>query len=244
MQILNVRIDNLSKKQTLQKVQDFLNSDEQHTIFTPNPEMLVEAHKDRAFRDILNCGSLNICDGKGIQLVVKGVERIPGIDFMLDICKLAQEQGKSIYLLGAGKTGGPEAAAAALKRQFSKLNIVGFNKGPKIEDLRLKDYKIKRLDFDLIEDINSKAPDILFVGFGHKKQEFWIHYHLEKMPSIKIAMGVGGAFDYIGKNVKRAPKWMRKIGLEWLYRLFKQPRRIGRIWNAIVKFLFIYYFKK
>src|SRR3989338_8600493 len=105
--ILGVRIDAETIDQAQQKVQDFLRSSEQHTIFTPNPEMLVMAHKNKQFRDVLNRGSLNLCDGKGIELVARGkVKRIAGVDFIMDICKNAAEEGKSVYLLGSGGRGG------------------------------------------------------------------------------------------------------------------------------------------
>ena len=83
-------------------------------------------------------------------------------------------------------------------------------------------------------------PDILFVAFGHGKQEKWIYENLKDLPGVKVAMGVGGAFDFVSGNKKRAPKWMRVIGLEWLYRLIHEPNNLGRIWKATV--IFIYYF--
>ena len=87
-----------------------------------------------------------------------------------------------------------------------------------------------------IKQINLAQPDILFVAFGHGKQEIWIHENLAKMPSVKVAMVVGGAFDYVSGKVSRAPCWMRKIGLEWMYRLIKQPTRAYRILKATIIF--------
>ena len=92
----------------------------------------------------------------------------------------------------------------------------------------------------IINNINNSGADILFVAFGHNKQEKWIYENLAKMPSVKIAMGVGGAFDYISGKIKRAPCWMRKIGLEWMYRLMRQPQRIIRIFNATLKFIWLF----
>jgi len=243
--ILGVRIDNIKRNEALEKVSEFLNSTGQHKIFTPNPEMLVEAHKDQAFREILNSSSLNICDGKGIQLVAKEkIERIPGVDFMLDICKLASEQRRRVYLLGAGKTGGPDKTAKALKKKFPQLNIVGLNAGPRLEHLNTYKPVSQEENERILQNINSTNPDILFVGFGHCKQEYWIDKNLKNLPSIKIAIGVGGAFDFIAGNVKRAPKWMRNTGFEWLFRLIQEPKRVGRIWNATVVFLYLNYTKK
>jgi N-acetylglucosaminyldiphosphoundecaprenol N-acetyl-beta-D-mannosaminyltransferase len=95
----------------------------------------------------------------------------------------------------------------------------------------------------VIDTINTGKPDILFVAFGHVKQEYWIHTYLKQLPSVQVAMGVGGALDFIGGTSKRAPKWVRYIGFEWLYRLMREPKRIGRIWNATAYFLYLHYFK-
>lgn len=243
MLILNIRIDNLSKPQVRQKVSEFLTSNTQHKIFTPNPEMLVDARKDEYFKKVLNSGDLNVCDGFGLSLV-SGATRIPGTDLMQDICRLAAEQGRSVYLLGSGSDEVVKKTAEALKNKFSQLRIVGYSKGGKIE--RSKDYKIgydKEENDDVLHDIIMKAPDILFVAFGHGKQEKWIHENLPHLPSVKIAMGVGGAFDYISGKTKRAPLFLRQIGLEWLYRLFREPFRLKRILKATVIFLYYVIFK-
>ena len=241
--ILGVRIDSFSKKEALEKARDFLDEG-QHTIFTPNPEMLVDATQDEQFRQILNMGSLNICDGSGIRFVSNGtIPRIPGVDFMLDLCKLAAQKKKRVYLLGAGKTDGAEAAAVKLKEQFPHLNIVGFHSGPRIISAKegALTFEHKKENAIALEDIQRTAPDILFVAFGHKKQEVWIAAFLESLPSVRIAMGVGGAFDFIAGTKKRAPAWMRAMWLEWLYRLIQEPTRIKRIWKATVGFLYRYY---
>src|SRR3989338_4593430 len=250
--ILGVRIDAETIDQAQQKVQDFLRSSEQHTIFTPNPEMLVMAHKNKQFRDVLNRGSLNLCDGKGIELVARGkVKRIAGVDFIMDICKNAAEEGKSVYLLGSGSREVVERTRSNLTVMYPGLKIVGAQKGPKIGRLSTrggsalggKDWKIEENN-SLVDDIRSKSPDILFVAFGHGKQELWIDTYLKELQSVKIAMGVGGAFDFISGKIPRAPQWMRAMGLEWLWRLFRQPWRAGRIWNATVKFLFFVFMEK
>ena len=178
-EILGIRVDVVTKYEALEKVAVFLDSQEQSTIFTPNPEMLVDARKDEYFREVLNSGDLNICDGVGLWLIAtlssKKPERITGMDFLLDICRLAEEKNKNVYLLGSGAGNVIKSAAEALKRKFSELKICGFNSGPNIE--RLEDYKIaydETGNEDLLYDIIMKAPDILFVGFGHGNQHKWI----------------------------------------------------------------------
>lgn len=246
MDILGVRIDELSRVEALKKVEGFLAQNEQKMIFTPNPEMVVEAQKDTYFKEVLQASSLNICDGKGIQLVSKpGIERIPGVDFLLDICGLCEKQGKTLYLLGSGSSEVIEVCQEKLTEQFPALRIVGVHPGIRI--IKRKGEP-ERIDYStpeneaLLDEIIALAPEVLFVGFGHSKQEKWMYENLPQLPSVKVAMGVGGSFDYISGNIRRAPKLFQKWGLEWLWRLFRQPSRIFRIWNATVKFLFLYYF--
>jgi len=241
--ILGVRVDRVSKKKALARVSDFLSDERHHKVFTPNPEMILEARRDKSggFGDVLNSGDLNICDGRGIQLVAgEGIERIPGTDFMLDICGLAEKEGKSVYLLGSGDDEVVKRASDNLKKQFPKLRIVGQHKGPEIASKQVSSGDNEQV----LLGIREAGPDILFVAFGHKKQEMWIHENLSKMSSVKVAMGVGGAFDFIAGKISRAPKWMQKIGLEWVYRLVREPWRIKRIWNATAVFLYYVYVKR
>lgn len=241
MNILGVKVDNFTKQETLNKISEFLFSNKSHKIFTPNPEMLVDAQKDQYFREILNSGDLNVCDGFGLSLV-SGIKRYPGIDLMLDICNLAQEKNKSIFLLGSGDFEIIKETAEVLQKKIPKIKIVGFHPGNKIKSNFENNRKVliynKEENDDLIDDIILLAPDILFVGFGHGKQEKWIDENIADLPSLKIVMGVGGSFDFISGKIKRAPKFLRQIGLEWLYRLIKQPSRINRIFKATFIFIF------
>ncbi len=242
MKVLGVRIDKVTRKQALEKVGDFLNSDGQYKIFTPNPEMLVDAQKDEYFKEVLNKGDLNICDGFGLS-VVSGVKKISGVDFMVDICALAEETWRSVYLLGSGSDEILEKVKSSLKKSFPNLKVVGIDKGPVISDHGSVISYDREENNELVADIVMTSPDILFVAFGHGKQEKWIEENLKQLPSVKVAMGVGGSFDFISGGAKRAPKFLRKIGLEWLFRLILQPKRIKRIWKATFKFIFLIIFK-
>lgn len=237
MKLLDVRIDTVTKDEALERAASFLSDEQQHTIFTPNPEMLVKAASDSYFKEVLNGASLSLCDGKGIQLFApEKVTRISGVDFMLELCRIAEERGSSIFLLGSGS----EAVVAKVKenllKQFPKLKIVGALPGPEIAE-RQNRIEIKN-NVVVIDIMRREQPSIIFVAFGMGKQEKWIHENLAQLPSVKIAMGVGGAFDFISGIVPRAPLLLRKLGLEWAYRLVRQPQRIGRIWNATVKFVY------
>lgn len=250
MYILGVRIDTITRSAAIEKVRAFLLGNESKMVFTPNPEMLVDAQKDTYFKEILNKGDLNICDGKGIQVVsTEKIERISGVDFLGDVCEVAEKECKSIYLLGSGSDEVLSACKKQLQQKFPALKIAGYHRGPQI-DMNYKNnlfgltYPHQAENEKIIDDIIDTAPDILFVAFGHIKQEKWIYGFLEQLPSVKIAMGVGGSFDFIAGKVKRAPKFLRSIGLEWLWRLMKEPRRIKRIWKATVVFLYYSFSKK
>ncbi len=244
MYILGIRIDTITRSAAIEKVRGFLHGNESKMVFTPNPEMLVDAQKDSYFKEILNKGDLNICDGKGIQLVSKEkIERISGVDFLGDVCGLAEKENKSVYLLGSGSDEVLRDCQKNLQSQFPLLKIVGQNKGARIQvNLDHKNFCVSyphpEENEKVIDDIIDTAPDILFVAFGHIKQEKWIYEFLPQLPSVKIAMGVGGSFDFVAGKVKRAPEFLRRIGLEWLWRLLLEPRRIKRIWKATVVFLF------
>ncbi|OGH64529.1 MAG: hypothetical protein A2821_04760 [Candidatus Magasanikbacteria bacterium RIFCSPHIGHO2_01_FULL_41_23] len=243
-EILGVKINLVNKTEALQLAQNFLYSSKPNAIFTPNPEMLVEASRDLEFKNILNQGDLNICDGFGLKLVAPKLTRISGADFMLDLCALAEQEQKSVYLLGSDDSEIVEKAGQNLQQKFSRLKIAGTDHGYVIELVKTEQGSILQYNKDeraeTIHRIIMSAPDILLVAFGHNKQEKWIMENVNELPSVKIAMGVGGAFDYLSGKIKRAPKIFQKIGMEWLWRLINEPKRIKRIWNAT--FVFLYYF--
>ncbi len=236
MYILGIRIDTFPRSVALEKIKEFLAGNESKMVFTPNPEMLVDAQNDIYFREILNKGDLNICDGKGIQLFAKEkIDRIAGVDFMVDICRLCEKEGKSVYLLGGRSKDVIDMCKKKLLLLCPNLKIVGSVSGPQIKP----PFEVEPQENEkVIDHIIDTAPDILFVAFGHGKQEKWMYEFLPELPSVKVAMGVGGSFDFVAGKVKRAPQFLRRIGLEWVWRLLQEPRRIKRIWKATVVFLF------
>lgn len=247
--VLGVKIDIITEGEAIDLVAKFLTEGRDHMIFTPNPEMIMAAQDDSILMDVLNRSDLNICDGKGIKYVCNILEdktekeshryfkSIAGIDFMMDICEYANTYNFSVYLLGSGNEKVIAKAASKLKNKYPKLNIVGYHPGPQIESLPNKKLKYRSHDNEsVITDIVQTQPDIVFVGFGHGKQEKWIAENVKKLPGVRVLMGVGGSFDFISGKVIRAPKLLRKVGLEWAWRLLQEPSRIGRIYTAIVKF--------
>lgn len=239
--IAGIKIDNLTKKRALEKLEIFLHLPEQHQIATVNPEFIVAAQKDAEFKRILNNTSLSLPDGFGLMLASKFLgqplkERITGADFIWDIAELCEQNKCSIYLLG-GKNGAAEKTAEILKKKYPNLKVVGDSR------ITVRNYESGIMNREL-EKINSFNPSVLLVAFGQVKQEKWIDKNLKKLPGVKFAMGVGGSFDFISGQVKRAPKFMRKIGLEWLWRLILEPWRWKRIYNAVVKFSWVVLTKK
>jgi N-acetylglucosaminyldiphosphoundecaprenol N-acetyl-beta-D-mannosaminyltransferase len=238
MHLLGVRIDDMNKQQAMQQVADFLSLPGQHKIFTPNPEMIVKAQQDQYFKKILNEGDLNLCDGMGVRIFT-GIRRVPGVEFMMELCQLAAEQGRQVYLLGSGSDEVVYKVVLKLVKKFPSLKMPGYDKGPGVIGSMESEFFASDPE-DIIAKINAIKPEILFVAFGMGKQEKWICENLAKMPSVKIAMGVGGSFDFISGKVKRAPSFLRHLGLEWVYRLWQEPRRFGRIFNATIKFFYLY----
>jgi len=224
--ILDVKIDELDFKQVMRKIADFCLGKRLRQIVTVNPEFIVAAQHDGEFKKILNAADLSVPDGYGLKIGArlsgqKIGERITGVDLTWEIAKLASERGWSLFLLG-GKAGVAYKTAQRLKLVHPKLKIAGTYAGSPQEE-------------GIIKKINSTKPDILLVAFGAPKQEKFIYNYRTRL-NVKAAMGIGGTFDFISGTISRAPKWMRALGLEWLYRLIRQPKRLGRIFTAVVKF--------
>ena len=234
VEIIGVGIDNVSYQEAAEKINEFLHSRHQHYVVTPNPEFLVAAQADSTFRQILNYADLAIADGVGLvhaaRWLGRRLQRTTGVDLFWNLCELAQREVMPIFLLGGGEDVAA-ATATVLTKYFPKLIVSGTESGGAVSaEGNSTD------DGALIATINQAKPVLLFVAFGHPKQEKWIFRHLDQLPSVKVAMGVGGSFNFISGHVTRAPEVLRSLGLEWLYRLLKEPWRWQRIWTAVVIF--------
>lgn len=239
MQILGTRIDSYTPKERDARVRSFLlaSRGEAAQIVTPNPEMLVEAYQDAAFQTVLNKSDLSLCDGFGIRVMARThIHRVTGTDFLLALAKIAAEEEKTIFLLGSEDEVVAQKAAAYIEKK-TRVTIVGTHPGIA---LRWNEKGVLVYDAEehvlMLAQIKQTNPDILCVAFGHKKQETWMDQHKEMFPSVKLMMGVGGAFDFYGGKVKRAPLMMRRLGIEWLWRLIQEPWRIRRICRAVLVF--------
>lgn len=205
-------------------------------IVTPNPELLVIAHKDAQYRHVLNAADISLPDGVGLFLATLLLgrplkERIPGSDYVEDLCRRSRKKPVSMGFLGAG-SGVAQRTAERLIRAYPWIKVRWI--GQEWEGNRpIK--KQKHVDIDGSNKYQFLSPyipphdpiDILFVAFGSPKQEKWIYEHLDELP-VKVVIGVGGAFDFISGEVIRAPYLIRAMGFEWLFRLITQPWRIKR----------------
>lgn len=232
--ILGVEFDNLNMEEAINKCNEFLQSDKLNYIVTPNPEIVMEAKKDEEFKTILNKADLSIPDGIGIVIASKILkkplgERVAGFDLICNLFNNNQKE-KNVYLLGS-KPGICEMAKEKIEEKYN-VKVVGLHDGYFKEDEESK----------IIEDINNSGANILLVGMGMKKQEKLIYKYKDNL-NIKIAIGCGGSIDVFSGAVKRAPKFFQKCGLEWLYRIIKQPTRIKRM-MVLPKFLLIVLFKE
>lgn len=232
--ILGIRLNSSSQSWLLESLVQKIKKTSKILIFTPNPEFIVYAHEHPWFKKYLNEADFTIPDGIGLiwasRFLGKPIkERIHGTDLMEKLCFEASQQGWTIFLLG-GQPGIAQRAFRILQQRYP--NLKGWTEtGPSLD---LKNWQ-EKIVTDWVKKINQKKPDLLFVAFGMGKQEKFIYENRPAL-NVKLVMGVGGAFDYISGRIPRAPVWIRKMGLEWLFRLIFQPWRIKRQ-LALVKFI-------
>jgi len=263
--IAGIGFDAVRESEALLRVADFFHgrvSNFQKSQFagkffltTPNPEMVLAAQKSSAFKKVLNSSDFAAADGVGIlwasyfldlrkrnfftllislatvlfapQKIRKVIpERITGTDLFSKLLEFAAARKKKVFLLGA-----EEGIAKKVKRKFEQkfpqLEISGiFSGSPKISE-----------EAETRERINESGAELLFVAFGAPNQEMWIARNLSKLKTVKFAAGIGGAFDFHAGTISRAPGIFRRLGLEWLWRLIRQPSRLPRIWNATFRFI-------
>lgn len=222
--ILGISLTNGTMDEVLEYVMDSVqNRKKKLSIVTPNPEIVVYASKHPEFKAIINEADIAVCDGIGLYLVAKYLktplkERISGVDLMEKLCSEASEKAVTVGFLG-GRDGVAEGAAQCLREKYPGLKV-SFT-GAEWED------RDSSFPLSAKRKAGNRGIDILFVAYGFPKQEEWIAHNLPLLP-IKVAMGVGGAFDYLSGEVARAPFFIRAIGLEWLFRLIRQPWRLKR----------------
>lgn len=223
--IFGVPVDAVTMAEAVARAKEMLAGGRLNKIFTPNPEILLEAARDEQYRAVLQTGDLSLPDGIGLVLAGRWLgipfkERVSGSDFMIKLCELASVKNKKVFLLG-GKNGVAERTAAALENKFPGIFISGCS----------EDEKAAAQDPVLL------SSDILFVALGAKRQERWISDFSFKLSNVRMAVAVGGSFDMISGDIPRAPIFLRKMGLEWLWRFLMEPRkRFKRVFRAVIVF--------
>ena len=227
--ILGAAIHGVTMEEAVNRIKEFIAAGSPHQVITLNAEILYRATREPALMELIRRADLVTPDGAGILWAARKLgkplpERVTGIDLMLAIAKEAPAHGWRLFLYG-GAPGGAEKAAHNLRQAHPGIDIAGTAHG----------YLSPEEQEELKEQIRQARPHILLVALGAPKQEYWIRDNLPAL-GVPVAIGVGGSFDVISGNVKRAPVWMQKAHLEWLYRLIKEPRRYKRM-LALPKFM-------
>jgi len=191
-------------------------------VVTLNGALLVQAARQPELRALVNDAALVTADGIGVLLAARilGVSlpgRVPGIDLAVGVCERAARGGHRVYLMG-GAPGVAAATADSLRARHPSLQIVGTHHG----------FLTGDAERAVVADIQRARPDVLLVALGAPRQEFWMRQWKQEL-GVPVSIGVGGSFDVLAGRVPRAPRWMQRLGLEWLYRAWREPRR----WSVV-----------
>ncbi len=223
--ICDVLLDNVSMQETLTAIENFIAAGKPSYITNANVDIVVRCHRDPEFAQYYREGDLSVADGvplmwAGRLLGTPLKEKVSGSDLVPKVCELANRKGYKLFFLG-GRPGAAQAAKERLQEILKDLKVVGTYAPPfGFENDEAELENIARM-------IKEARPDILFVGLGAPKQERWIKRYYREL-DVPVSMGVGVTFEFISGMVKRAPKWMQSVGLEWFWRLIMEPRRLWK----------------
>ena len=226
--VLGIPFDNMSMEEAVEAVYAMRLEEKNHRVVTPNAEIVYLARTEEKLREILRTSDFVAPDGIGVVYGAKLLktplkQKVAGIELGEHLLEKISLSGEGVFFLGA-KPGIAQAAADKLSAKYPGLNVVG-----------TQDGYFQDVDA-VIKQVNQSGAVVLFVCLGAPKQEYFMAEHQDKFTSVRIMMGLGGSLDGYAGTVKRAPKWMIRLGLEWLYRLLKEPSRIGRM-MALPKFM-------
>ena len=219
VQLFSVAVDAITLEQTADAVRSMLSSNRPHQHVVLNAAKVVEMDRDPELRRVVQSCDLVNADGMAVVWAsrILGVplpERVAGIDLFDRLVRLAYEDGRSVFFLGA--TDEVVAAMAEIfAHRFPGLRVAGYRNG------YWKD------DTEVIAEVRAAAPDLLFLAIPSPRKEFWLNAHLQEL-NVPFVMGVGGSFDVVAGKVSRAPRWMQRVGLEWSWRLIQEPRKMWR----------------
>ena len=225
IEILGTLISNFTMNEAVKIIEELAKERKQAFVVTPNVDHIVRLQNDKEFKQIYKNAALVLTDGMPILWAARFLgtplkEKISGSDLVPEICKLAERKGYKLFFLG-GRPGAAQRAKEKLEEKFPFIKIVGaYAPSFGFENYPGEDEKIVKL-------IKESSPDILLVGLGTPKQEKWIYRHYKDL-NVPVSIGVGATFEFIAGVIKRAPRWMQKSGLEWLWRLMREPERLWK----------------
>ena len=222
--ILGVRVHRVGMDETLERIEGLIHRAEPSLVITADANAVLIAQEDAEFRALLECAALVTPDGFGLlwagrQLKQPFPERVSGVDLVERLTRLSHEEGYRLYLLGAAP-GVAARAAQNLLARYPNAHIVGVQHG----------YFSESDERAIVAQVAAARPDVLLVGMGMPRQEKWAWRHRHQL-GVPVMIGVGGSFDVYGGVVKRAPKWLQRVGGEWLWRLMQDPRKIKKVRN-------------
>ncbi|MFC4410009.1 WecB/TagA/CpsF family glycosyltransferase [Chungangia koreensis] len=225
---LGVDVSPLTYEGILTELRKRMANHQQSTIIAVNPEKVMTAQKDPQVKELINNSTFQIADGVGILLASKLQKgsiqsRVTGVDMMERLLKFAAEENHPVYFYGA-KEEVVTKAISKIKDNFPSIKVAGYTNGYEKDEAAL------------VQRIKDSGAEIIFVALGSPKQELWIKRNMNALNNVLVFQGVGGSFDVFSGMVKRAPASFRKLGIEWLYRLLSDPKRIKRQMN-LPKFL-------
>lgn len=228
LDIMGLQFDNVTMDEAVAQAAQLLRGDKTCYAVTPNAEIAYEALHDASLRALLNGADLVLPDGAGVVLASRILrtplkQKVAGVDFAERLLSLLEQTGGGLYLLG-GKPGIAELAAQKMLEKHPGLHICGMNDGYFTDEA------------PVLAAIRAAQPQVLFVCLGAPKQERFMHAHAAELP-VRLMVGLGGTLDSFAGTVRRAPRWMIRCNLEWLYRLYKEPKRFKRMLR-LPKYLF------
>ena len=227
--ILGVKVDPVTMSQAVAQVQDYMDEKKNVLIATANAEMIMRATHDKELQAILNDAALVVPDGAGTVWAAHHLghdmpERVAGFDLAQELMRIAPQKKRRIFFFGSAP-GVAEKAKAKAEKLYPGIEIVGVRNG----------FFTEKDEPEIIAQIKEAKPDLLLAALGVPKQEKWLHKHKEEL-GVPVSIGVGGTLDVMAGVMKRAPLWMQKAKLEWLFRGMLQPKRAGRL-MALPKFV-------
>lgn len=220
-QLLEMKLDSIGMREAIGRIEEFIQTREPHHIVTGDTSALGRVLDDPTFRDVVNAAHMVTADGIGVLWAARLLglpisERVPGVDLMEALFARSAERGYGLFFLG-GQPGVAEEAARNVKARYPDLRIVGTRHG----------YFDSEDEPAIVQEIRNAAPDVLFVALGSPRQDHWIRRHIAQL-GVPACIGVGGSLDVLAGRLRRAPRWMQQMGLEWVYRAVQEPWRVQR----------------